>query len=75
MVIMNQSVYRLVFAHWILIPDIILGEEIGHGSYGVVYKGKWRGQQVAVKKLLRGKIKQEILTEFHHEVRNILPCV
>lgn len=49
--------------------EISLGNEIGHGSYGVVMKGKWRGQQVAVKKLLRGKVKQEILTEFYNEVQ------
>jgi hypothetical protein len=55
--------------------EITLGEEIGRGSYGVVMKGKWRGQQVAVKRLLRGKIKQELLTEFYNEVLYASPFV
>ena len=38
----------------------------------MVSKGKWRGQQVAVKRLLRGKIKQELLTEFYNEVTDSL---
>jgi tRNA A-37 threonylcarbamoyl transferase component Bud32 len=31
--------------------EIVLGERVGKGSYGEVFKGTWRGTEVAVKKL------------------------
>ena len=30
--------------------DIVLGERVGHGSYGEVFKGRCRGFEVAIKK-------------------------
>ncbi|XP_052182224.1 LOW QUALITY PROTEIN: probable serine/threonine-protein kinase SIS8 [Diospyros lotus] len=53
----------------ILWEDISLGERIGLGSYGEVYRGDWRGTEVAVKKFLDQDITGESLEEFKSEVR------
>ncbi|XP_076920797.1 putative serine/threonine-protein kinase SIS8 isoform X2 [Bidens hawaiensis] len=49
--------------------DITLGERIGLGSYGEVYRGEWHGTEVAVKKFLDQEITTESLEEFRSEVR------
>ncbi|KAL4578815.1 hypothetical protein LXL04_014946 [Taraxacum kok-saghyz] len=49
--------------------DITLGERIGLGSYGEVYRGEWHGTDVAVKKFLDQHITTESLDEFISEVR------
>ncbi|OVA01750.1 Protein kinase domain [Macleaya cordata] len=49
--------------------EIILGERIGLGSYGEVYRGDWHGTEVAVKKFLDQDISGDALEEFRSEVR------
>ncbi|XP_073109883.1 probable serine/threonine-protein kinase SIS8 isoform X2 [Elaeis guineensis] len=49
--------------------DIILGERIGLGSFGEVYRGEWHGTEVAVKKFLHQEISSDALEEFRSEVR------
>ncbi|KAK9062851.1 hypothetical protein SSX86_020041 [Deinandra increscens subsp. villosa] len=49
--------------------DITLGERIGLGSYGEVYRGDWHGTDVAVKKFLDQEITTDSLEEFISEVR------
>ncbi|KDP41141.1 hypothetical protein JCGZ_03632 [Jatropha curcas] len=49
--------------------EITLGERIGLGSYGEVYRGDWHGTEVAVKKFLDQGISVESLEEFRSEVR------
>ncbi|XP_031090520.1 probable serine/threonine-protein kinase SIS8 isoform X3 [Ipomoea triloba] len=49
--------------------DISMGERIGLGSYGEVYRGEWHGTEVAVKKFLDQDIIGESLEEFKSEVR------
>ncbi|KAJ9676839.1 hypothetical protein PVL29_022042 [Vitis rotundifolia] len=49
--------------------EITLGERIGLGSYGEVYRGDWHGTEVAVKKFLDQDISGESLDEFKSEVR------
>jgi tRNA A-37 threonylcarbamoyl transferase component Bud32 len=49
--------------------DITLGERIGLGSYGEVYRGDWHGTEVAVKKFLDQALTVESLEEFKSEVR------
>uniref|UniRef100_A0A7C9E4K1 non-specific serine/threonine protein kinase n=1 Tax=Opuntia streptacantha TaxID=393608 RepID=A0A7C9E4K1_OPUST len=49
--------------------ELTLGERIGLGSYGEVYRGEWHGTEVAVKKFLHQAISGETLEEFRSEVR------
>ncbi|XP_042501465.1 probable serine/threonine-protein kinase SIS8 [Macadamia integrifolia] len=49
--------------------EITLGERIGLGSYGEVYRGEWHGTEVAVKKFLDQDISGDALQEFRTEVR------
>ncbi|KAJ6375875.1 hypothetical protein OIU77_000777 [Salix suchowensis] len=49
--------------------EITLGERIGLGSYGEVYRGDWHGTEVAVKRFLDQDITGESLAEFRSEVR------
>ncbi|XP_010428298.1 PREDICTED: serine/threonine-protein kinase EDR1-like isoform X2 [Camelina sativa] len=53
----------------ILWEEITLGERIGLGSYGEVYRGDWHGTEVAVKKFLDQDLSGEALEEFRSEVR------
>jgi hypothetical protein len=50
--------------------DIIVGQEIGRGSFGAVYKGQYKGVEVAVKQLFvptNSKEKAELLSDFRRE--------
>ncbi|KAG4388450.1 hypothetical protein GLYMA_09G177600v4 [Glycine max] len=49
--------------------EITLGERIGLGSYGEVYRGEWHGTEIAVKRFLDQDISGESLEEFKTEVR------
>ncbi|KAG5155942.1 hypothetical protein JHK82_013911 [Glycine max] len=49
--------------------EIAVGERIGLGSYGEVYRGEWHGTEVAVKKFLYQDISGELLEEFKSEVQ------
>ncbi|KAF9667544.1 hypothetical protein SADUNF_Sadunf15G0034200 [Salix dunnii] len=49
--------------------EIAMGERIGLGSYGEVYRGDWHGTEVAVKRFLDQDITGESLEEFRSEVR------
>jgi len=55
-------------------PPEIMAEEItymgkiGGGCYGNVYKGKCRGQEVAVKKLFKQELSEATIKEFRKEV-------
>ncbi|CAH9148686.1 unnamed protein product, partial [Cuscuta epithymum] len=49
--------------------DLVLGERIGLGSYGEVYRADWNGTEVAVKKFLDQDFSGAALAEFKREVR------
>eukprot|EP01101_Sappina_pedata_P006371 TRINITY_DN3144_c0_g1_i1.p1 TRINITY_DN3144_c0_g1~~TRINITY_DN3144_c0_g1_i1.p1 ORF type:complete len:526 (-),score=82.16 TRINITY_DN3144_c0_g1_i1:15-1592(-) len=50
------------------ISELDFGREVARGSFGVVYRAGFRGTDVAVKKLLVGKISQQHIAEFVAEV-------
>ncbi|KAI9098949.1 hypothetical protein K1719_024716 [Acacia pycnantha] len=49
--------------------DLIIGERIGLGSYGEVFRADWNGTEVAVKKFLDQDFSGAALAEFKREVR------
>ncbi|KAF5197986.1 Serine/threonine-protein kinase EDR1 [Thalictrum thalictroides] len=49
--------------------DLCIGERIGLGSYGEVYRADWNGMEVAVKKFLDQDFYGDALDEFRSEVR------
>jgi len=48
--------------------EIKWGEKIGGGCFGSVFKGKCRGQDVAIKQLLKQDLDSKILEDFRREV-------
>jgi serine/threonine protein kinase len=55
-----------------ILPDEITYEDsdlMGHGSFGSVYKGRCRGQEVAVKVPKKQKLTMAELTSFRNEVK------
>lgn len=48
--------------------ELTLGERVGLGSFGEVYRGDWHGTEVAVKKFLQQDISSDALEEFRTEV-------
>ena len=51
-------------------PDIDMGDNsrIGIGSYGEVFRGQWRGTEVAVKRFLDQQMSPQLTQEFRAEV-------
>ncbi|KAK8660795.1 hypothetical protein V6N13_051704 [Hibiscus sabdariffa] len=52
--------------------DLQIGERIGIGSYGEVYRADWNGTEVAVKKLLDQDFSGDALVQFKCEVEIML---
>ncbi|KAM0944103.1 putative protein kinase TKL-CTR1-DRK-2 family [Dioscorea sansibarensis] len=48
---------------------LVIGERIGLGSYGEVYRADWNGTEVAVKKFLDQDFDGDALDEFRREVK------
>jgi len=47
--------------------DVVLGDKIGEGGFGVVYRGEYGGQKVAVKMLHREQVDEKMFQEFQRE--------
>jgi serine/threonine protein kinase len=47
--------------------DLALGNKLGQGAYGTVYKAKWRNKDVAVKQLLLPNPSEQEKSEFKQE--------
>eukprot|EP00268_Persea_americana_P051100 TRINITY_DN5620_c0_g1_i10.p1 TRINITY_DN5620_c0_g1~~TRINITY_DN5620_c0_g1_i10.p1 ORF type:complete len:342 (+),score=54.74 TRINITY_DN5620_c0_g1_i10:2458-3483(+) len=52
----------------ILWEDLLLGEEIGQGSFAVVYRGSWNGSDVAIKVYLGNEYREEIFVDYKKEI-------
>lgn len=65
--------YKLLPIYSLQDPDEITLEKppIGDGSFGTVYKGDWRGQQVAIKILKNQHPLEAELKDFENEVRTM----
>ncbi|CAH8303308.1 unnamed protein product [Eruca vesicaria subsp. sativa] len=60
-------------AKWeIMWEDLQIGERIGIGSYGEVYRADWNGTEVAVKKFLDQDFSGDALTQFRSEIEIML---
>jgi serine/threonine protein kinase len=54
---------------WIIdFGEVQVGRQVGLGSYGVVYKGKWKGVEVAVKRFIKQKLDERRMLEFRAEM-------
>jgi len=54
---------------WIInYKEIQLGKQVGTGSYGIVYRGSWKGVEVAVKRFIKQKLSEKLLLEFRSEM-------
>ncbi|KAK2664648.1 hypothetical protein Ddye_003222 [Dipteronia dyeriana] len=51
--------------HW---EDLLLGDEIGQGSYAVVYRGMWNGSDVAVKVYFGNEYSEGTIDNYQKEV-------
>ena len=49
--------------------NLKMGDLLGHGGYGDVYKATWHGTEVAIKKLHLKVLSTELQKEFTHEPR------
>jgi len=57
--------------------DLVLEKEIGRGAFGVVYKGRWRSNYVAVKKMGDKALSRSDFENFMKEIdvmKNLKPC-
>lgn len=54
---------------WVIeADDLHLEEKVGMGSYGMVYRARWKGINVAVKRFVRQKLDERLMLEFRAEV-------
>jgi len=54
---------------WIIdYNELSLDKQIGLGSFGVVYRGRWKGVDVAVKRLIKQKLEEKTLLSFRAEI-------
>ncbi|XWS48963.1 hypothetical protein CRYUN_Cryun13aG0122500 [Craigia yunnanensis] len=54
--------------HW---EDLYVGEEVGQGSYAVVYHGIWNGSDFAMKVFFSGEYKESTLLDYKKEARGM----
>lgn len=55
------------------VKDLVFYEDVGHGSFGAVFRGMWNGKVVAIKKLLTPAYEEATLLS-HLRHRNVIQC-
>ena len=55
--------------------DLVLGEKVGEGSFGTVYKGRYGGAIVAIKQLRVNQINRSLVRAFKSEIRASQPAL
>lgn len=60
-----QPLAELKISH----SQIKLGQQIGKGGFGTVYKGVWQNIEVAIKQLMSDHLSGEAVIEFQHEMQ------
>lgn len=64
----SKSTKKISDDEWIIdYSELTLGKELGSGAFGIVYKGEWRGNDVAIKNLTTANEKE--LQQFEEEFR------
>lgn len=51
-----------------------MGELIGQGSYGEVFKGFWQGRVVAIKRLFLKDLSKDLMADFNNETAIMAKC-
>lgn len=58
----------------ILEKDLKMGPFIGQGSFGKVYRGEWKGREVAIKQLFLKKLAKGTEDEFKKDLESLTQC-
>ncbi len=51
------------------LKELTFGKKISQGGFSIVYRGKFRGTTVAIKKIFNPVITKELREEFNNEIR------
>lgn len=69
----DQFLTSANLCRWVIDPnDITVGKQLGFGSYGIVFKGKWKGVEVAVKRFINQRLDERTLLDFRAEIAFLL---
>jgi len=65
----DRRLNECVIHSWIIdYKDIQVSKQVGAGSYGIVYRGRWKGIDVAVKRFIKQKLTESRMLEFRSEM-------
>jgi len=65
----NSFLNSANLCRWIInYKEIQMDKQVGAGSYGIVYRGRWKGIDVAVKRFIKQKLSELRMLEFRAEM-------